>query len=309
MIYQKDNGNGETLYQNYPKDPTLIATYKHQVGYNKGYYTYIGQPYNQDYRPLGMRFFKYDGELYNRGLLRIDFGGFFIKEYDQRSDRLVYAYQDTKRPGKCYGFYWEYLHSKHTFKLYDVDENGKFTVLFDVKNSLALEIMEEVYSKTLTHANQDNVNPDFNDIFYQSGAHYSGQTVNISGLTPDLFGLIFWENQDYYVGEWIKGIRTGYGFYSWKNAPTLESYQGDFIDNKITGLGCYNYKNRDFYQGTLKNGEFQGLGRFVWHDAQGKPTVSYLGEWKDGKRNGYGRVVFKDGSKQVGRFENDRFIG
>ncbi len=310
MIHKYENGKGETIYQNKQENPDLIAVFKHELGtYNDGYYSYIGQPYNQNYLPLGMRFFKYDHDVYHRGLLRLDYGGWFMKEYDPIKDLLIYAYQVENKPKKYKGFYWEYDHKNHTFKLYNANEDGSFT-LVNSCDGLSLKIMDEVYNKTLLHARQDNLYPNFKEINYQDGAYYVGHTLSLETLTPDLFGLIFWNNQDYYVGEWVNGTRTGFGFYDWKNADSYSHYYGDFINNQLTGFGCLVYKNQDFYQGTSYKGIREGFGRYVWHDKDGNITVSYLGEWKNGKRHGNGKILFySDNTLQVGRFENDQYIG
>ncbi len=63
-------------------------------------------------------------------------------------------------------------------------------------------------------------------------------------------GFLFFKNQDYYKGNFVQGIRTGFGqFFS---CSKNFIYEGAFTNNKFHGLG----KMSD-YKGVLYEGNWQ----------------------------------------------------
>lgn len=50
--------------------------------------------------------------------------------------------------------------------------------------------------------------------------------------------------------------------------------------------------------------EREGFGEFTWIDGS-----TYVGQWERGIQHGWGRVVFPDGTKKEGYFENNIFRG
>ena len=95
----------------------------------------------------------------------------------------------------------------------------------------------------------------------------------------DIIGNIAWlDSEEYYIGEWFNGTRTGQGCYKF---PSGDCYYGGFKNTNKHGLGVYSYKKNDFY-----------LGNFV-----------------DNKRTGLGVYIFANGDFVYGKFENGKIHG
>ena len=54
---------------------------------------------------------------------------------------------------------------------------------------------------------------------------------------------VFWENGDYYIGQFLGNNRTGKGKYFWPNG---DCYEGDIVNNKKEGYGKYIWKDGNY---------------------------------------------------------------
>lgn len=157
-------------------------------------------------------------------------------------------------------------------------------------------------------------------------------------------GEYIFENDDYYLGEWKDGVRTGLGCYDWawgayyygyfaggkldgrgfyidtlstgandllgnfKNGEliTTETFpaSGCLLGNCTNGVGIYQWENGDIFLGQWVNGYRTGLGRYDW--ANGSLYIGYL---KDNLLDGYGDYFPVDGDVQSGVFEKGVFMG
>ncbi len=147
-----------------------------------------------------------------------------------------------------------------------------------------------------------------------------------------------------YKGNFKEGKQSGKGTLVVK---TGAKYEGSFENNLYNGFGVYTYTTGrineagyiyDYYEGHWKDGKRSGKGKSVhWHSRSMRSKVAvksqyeggfendlcngfgfytypkedsgdyYVGDWKDGKMSGQGKLVFKDGTKQEGPFENGSF--
>lgn len=77
------------------------------------------------------------------------------------------------------------------------------------------------------------------------------------------YGKYIWANQNYYIGEFVNGLKHGSGF--WKENQTHDEYEGHYADNKRNGEGEYRWGNGNVYNGTFKNDFRDGFGKMIWN--------------------------------------------
>ena len=132
------------------------------------------------------------------------------------------------------------------------------------------------------------------------------------------FGKLIDNNGDEYIGYWVKSLANGIGIYSkkkiisykgwWKNDkqdkfgievwPKLD-FIGDYSNGVKEGYGIMNIKD-GIYEGEMKGGNFNGIGKFVFNDKR-----RYEGEFKNNKMDGYGILYLPENKIFVGHFKDD----
>ena len=108
-------------------------------------------------------------------------------------------------------------------------------------------------------------------------------------------GELYWNNGNYYKGNFVMGEFDGYGkLYiaksdsdynsigiSEETFKNIKEYEGEFSHNKKEGYGTAIFKDGSRYQGFWKNDKFNGEGIFI------KTNGEYItGHWEDGKKIG-----------------------
>ena len=78
---------------------------------------------------------------------------------------------------------------------------------------------------------------------------------NKLNLKKNILSKYVYKNGEYYIGEWLNGLRHGKGTLYYKNGNI--KYDGDFIKDKFEGNGKYIYIN-----GTYLNNQTNGKGIF-----------------------------------------------
>ena len=88
-------------------------------------------------------------------------------------------------------------------------------------------------------------------------------------------GLAYYnaERTSYYDGEWLNGMRHGYGVLQYKSGNT---YTGEWVDNKKCGKGLMEWKDRgETYDGEWEDGKPHGFGVQIWlEERTARTTVS-----------------------------------
>ena len=306
MIYRKEITGVETEIKDDYFNMKLKAIYNHARP-SDGYFSYIGRPAQGNTLPIDMSFIR-NGASYNEGFVTYRYGNSF-KEFNAATKTFTYYSLSYDNPGNKTGYVWEFDGKLYSLNLYIANAStGKLTKLYTLGGN-ALAVMQRVYTQSLNHVYQRNIEEHIDETHYDNGDYYLGQETLKNGVyVRDLFGYYRWKQGDYYIGEYFNGSRTGFGYYHFTNG---DYYYGDFINNESVGIGTYQYPNGDFYQGTYSNNTRHGFGIYIWHDSNGNPSTSYMGEWVDGKQHGQGKVYSfkKQAIIQDGRFENNVFKG
>lgn len=82
-----------------------------------------------------------------------------------------------------------------------------------------------------------------------------------------------------------------------------ESYEGDWVDDKMQGFGVYYYSNGDVYAGEFFDNKHNGFGRYFFADG-----TKYVGEWKNHLMHGTGKYRDINGAKWKGEFRNGEYM-
>ena len=83
-----------------------------------------------------------------------------------------------------------------------------------------------------------------------------------------------------------------------------DSYEGDFINDKITGFGKYIWSNKHEYIGDFIEGDMNGKGKYKWPDGN-----EYEGEYVNNKREGEGKFKWNNGDVFKGLFHDGKPYG
>mmetsp|Transcript_33006 Transcript_33006/g.74498 ORF Transcript_33006/g.74498 Transcript_33006/m.74498 type:complete len:334 (+) Transcript_33006:191-1192(+) len=120
------------------------------------------------------------------------------------------------------------------------------------------------------------------------------------------FGTQNWAQGHKYEGEWQNGKRMGKGtfFVKDKGANQLrKQYTGDWVDDKKHGVGVFIGKTGDVYEGEWQLNLRHGMGKQAY--APGSAETSYNGSWAAGKRSGLGILELANGDRYEGHWLND----
>eukprot|EP00826_Nyctotherus_ovalis_P001288 TRINITY_DN10190_c0_g1_i5.p1 TRINITY_DN10190_c0_g1~~TRINITY_DN10190_c0_g1_i5.p1 ORF type:complete len:254 (-),score=40.61 TRINITY_DN10190_c0_g1_i5:16-777(-) len=121
---------------------------------------------------------------------------------------------------------------------------------------------------------------------------------------PCGYGQYTWKNGSTFVGEFLNGLKSGFGKYRKTKANRTNMYEGEYLKDKKEGFGIFKWASGNIYRGQYKEDEREGIGEMRWVDGS-----SYIGQWERGIQHGYGRMKFPDGSVKEGLFENNIYKG
>lgn len=106
-------------------------------------------------------------------------------------------------------------------------------------------------------------------------------------------GTLLKKENDWYSGEWYRGVRHGRG----KMVTPDYIYDGEYCYNLRSGNGIMIYADGSMYNGSWRQDLRCGTGVLTSDDDV------YTGAWKHGKKHGHGRWISKEGSYD-GRWKN-----
>ena len=149
----------------------------------------------------------------------------------------------------------------------------------------------------LTLSNGDEIR--FTGLFDRNGNPISGTIYYANGLSAEIDleeGRVTYSDGTVFLGKLDSDYRrTGKGAITWQNG---DSYEGDFLADKLSGQGIYTFKSGDVYEGEFVDGKKHGKGKYTSFDGS-----YYDGEFKNDLRHGKGKLVTGDGGVYEGDFE------
>jgi hypothetical protein len=127
---------------------------------------------------------------------------------------------------------------------------------------------------------------------------WSGRCVNGIADGP---GVLQWfvEGKLYNrkEGEFRAGRLNGKG----KSSFNGMTYEGTWRDGVYDGQGTFTWPNGNRYSGGFKDGEFSGRGVLTSSDGS-----RYEGDWKHSAREGHGINIYADSTLYEGEWRNDK---
>lgn len=133
---------------------------------------------------------------------------------------------------------------------------------------------------------------------FQNGNYYDGEWEDDA---PNGKGIFLYKAlAREYNGEWLRGVRTGFGTMKFYNGY----YTGNWANDLPNGEGIIKYADGDKYKGNFLNNKFHGVGEFIWANGN-----KYTGYFKNGKQDGVGELSYKNGVTYKGAFINGNFEG
>jgi len=121
-------------------------------------------------------------------------------------------------------------------------------------------------------------------------------------------GMQTYEDGTFYEGEWVNGLRDGYGYLASKCPKTSRIkriYTGLWANDKPSGYGIKTFPDGGVYKGEFMRGKRHGVGHMYYSDGH-----VYTGMWTNDARDGVGRHVNSiTGSFYEGAFKKDTKCG
>ena len=191
-----------------------------------------------------------------------------------------------------------------------IEENPKFKKYYNyIEKSLSNEKLKE---------NQNLISLKL----YPNNDFFIGYIDN--GNNEIKNGILYYNNGDYYEGEFQNGKKEGFGIIIYKNGTRYEGifknnkhngygkliqldgevFIGDWKEGKINGKGVRYHSNGDRYIGSYINNIRNGEGHYIFSNGD-----SYEGNWDNGKANGKGKFTFKNGNVYEGEFKDNIIFG
>ena len=118
----------------------------------------------------------------------------------------------------------------------------------------------------------------------------------------DRYGKMIYENGEYYIGEFKRGLRHGKGLLCYKNKS---KYIGDWINDKVEGNGKNIDVNGNYYIGEWKNGSKHGKGIIYYKNG----NIKYEGDFINNEPYGKGKYIFDSGLIYIGEFKGGFMYG
>ena len=137
--------------------------------------------------------------------------------------------------------------------------------------------------------------------------NYEGDIVDDGSMTVTGRGICRWADGNSYEGDWVNDKMTGRGVYRLADG---DSYEGDYVNDKWTGRGVFRWPNDNMYDGDFLDDKM-ATGQMFLADLNLNLAAEFSGG--DTVVDGYRlyRLVLKnpDGSVyREGDFSNGKFV-
>ena len=138
----------------------------------------------------------------------------------------------------------------------------------------------------------------FTGLFDKDGNPISGTIYYANGLSAEIdleAGKVTYSDGTVFLGKLDADYRrSGQGRITWPNG---DSYEGDFVSDKLSGNGVYTFQSGDVYEGEFVEGKKHGKGKYTAFDGS-----YYEGDFENDLRHGKGKLVTSDGGVYEGDF-------
>jgi len=104
-----------------------------------------------------------------------------------------------------------------------------------------------------------------------------------------------------YLGQWLGGLRHGYGLHIW---PDGTKYEGQWENDNAAGQGRLEHIEDGVYDGQWRNSKAHGHGTYNYSNG-----TKYIGQWEDDKQHGDGLQSWPDGNRYEGQYRGGRKNG
>ena len=139
----------------------------------------------------------------------------------------------------------------------------------------------------------------FTGLFDKDGNPISGTIYYANGLSAEIdleAGKVTYSDGTVFLGKLDADYRrSGQGSITWPNG---DSYEGDFVSDKLSGNGVNTFQSGDVYEGEFVEGKKHGKGKYTAFDGS-----YYEGDFENDLRHGKGKLVTSDGGVYEGDFE------
>ncbi len=236
-----------------------------------------------------------NGDIYEGNFMKGDFDGIGHYTSADKHGQIFYSYFGEFKNDDKNGYGTEviyYSNSSDTAELYE----GYFKD--DVRQGEGRQLtymLKKIYQEYYGTFADDKPDGKGKFLFLHSGikpAEYLKITRD-SAYTQEYC-------DELYIGNVIKGERTGNGKYFYKNAV----YDGDWNGNMREGTGTLIFNSKLLYEGQWEDDQFNGFGK-GYH----KGSLNYVGYWKKNLRSGFGIWRYSNNGVYVGEFKKHLYNG
>jgi hypothetical protein len=146
------------------------------------------------------------------------------------------------------------------------------------------------------------------------GRYANQRLIGIGKLTGKDEMLVVNFDRRMVLFPWISRDSRSFSDYE-QNQPQLTTFAygmqisggkvfGEMRNRTISGKGIVLFENGERYEGTWRENQMHGVGKYSYRDLS-----QYVGEFRDGKKHGSGILRLASGMRLKGRWKNDKLHG
>ena len=128
---------------------------------------------------------------------------------------------------------------------------------------------------------------------------YTGEFFNDkkNGKGKEFLKHFKYNNKNYkYEGNFINGVKDGYGKITYDKNNFIQKYEGFFVKDKPFQIyGIIYFKSGDIYEGFFENNLKDFVGLYLFKDSKSKKFIEeYFGGFLEDYKDGIGRTIVED---------------
>jgi len=147
------------------------------------------------------------------------------------------------------------------------------------------------------------------EVKFDDGSVYVGELT--MGSVFHGKGMMKWnsgaDEGNSYDGDWVHNRMQGHGTYRWRDGSM---YEGDWANGVCEGKGRHTCPDGSSYDGDWRAGKMHGQGKRKWgSNSGGMAGCEYEGQWDSGVVHGTGTFVWPNGNEYVGQWDHGKRHG